>query len=117
MWSSYHKTATHSDAACRTRPANRPNDNALFAQVRSPGVSEVCSSWDLPVRDEPDEKPCMSYLAREVQPSTKPAKACVKEAKEAGNLGQPRQQRRRAGKLAAGHLPRVLSRLFPLEGP
>ena len=79
MWCSYHKTTTHSDADCCTRPANRPNDNAHFSQVRPPSVSGVCSSWDLSGRDDSDENPCISFLAREVQPATKPSKARVEE--------------------------------------
>ena len=79
MWCSYHKTSTHSDADCRTGPANRSNGNAHFAQVRPPSVSRVCSSWDLSGRDDPDEKPCISFLAREVQPASKPSKAQVEE--------------------------------------
>ena len=43
IWCSYHKTTTHSDADCRTRPARRPNRNANFAQVRPPSVSRICS--------------------------------------------------------------------------
>ena len=81
MWYSYHKTTTHSDADCRTRLANRPNCNTHFAQVRSPSVSGVCSSWDLSGRDDSDEKPCISFLAREVQPAAKPAKTRVEEEK------------------------------------
>ena len=57
MWCSYHKTMTHSDADCHIRPANRPNGNAHFAQVRPPSVSGVCSSWDLSGADDSDEKP------------------------------------------------------------
>ena len=81
MWCSYHKTTTHSDADCRTRLANRPNGNgnAHFAQFRRPSVSGVYSSWDLSGRDDSDEKPCISFLAREVQPATKPSKARVEE--------------------------------------
>ena len=83
MWCSYHKTTTHNDAHCRATPANGPTGNAHFAQVRPPGVSGVCSSWDLTVRDDFDEKPCISFLAREVQPAAKPAKARVGEEKGA----------------------------------
>ena len=46
-WCSYHKTTTHSDADCRTRPANRPNGNAHFAQARPPSVSGVYKLGDL----------------------------------------------------------------------
>ena len=159
MWCSYHKTTTHSDADCRATPANGLNDNAHFAQVRPPSVPGICSSWDLPVRDDSDEKPCISFLAREVQPAAKPTKARVEEEKGArpfgpvrtaategwrtrpghllrvlssslrpslpkpedrrkrgpGHSARFRQQRRRGGELAAGHLLRVLSRPFPLE--
>ena len=87
MWCSYHKTTTHSDADCHTRPASRPNGNAHFAQVRPPSVSGVCSSWDLSGRDDSDEKPCISFLAREVQPGTKPTKARVEEEKGARPFG------------------------------
>ena len=79
MWCSYHKTTTHNDADCRATPANGPNGNAHFTQVRPLSVPGICSSWDLPVRDDSDEKPCISFLAREVQPAAKPAKARVKE--------------------------------------
>ena len=81
MRCSYHKTTTHSDADCHTRPANGLNGHAHLAQVCPPSVPGICSSWDLPVRDNFDEKPCISFLAREVQPATKPAKARVKEEK------------------------------------
>ena len=87
MWSSYHKTTTHNDADCRATPANELNDNAFFAQVRPPSVPEICSLWGLPVRDYSDEKPCISFLAREVQPATKPAKARVEEEKGAQPFG------------------------------
>ena len=79
MWCSYHKTITHNDADCRARSASGLNSNAHFAQVRPPSVPGICSSWDLPVRDDSDEKPCISFLAREVQPGVKPAKARVEE--------------------------------------
>ena len=81
MWCSYHKTTTHSDADCRTTPANGLNGNAHFAQVRPPSVPGICSSSDLPVRDYSDEKPCILFLAREVQPVAKSAKARVQEEK------------------------------------
>ena len=83
MWCSYHKTTAHNDADCRTRPANGLNDNAHFAQVRPPSVPGICSSWDLPVRDDSDEKPCISFLSREVQPTAKTAKAREEEKKGA----------------------------------
>ena len=87
MWCSYHKNTTHSDADCRTRPANRRKGNAHFAQVRPLSVPGICSSWDLPVRNESNEKPCISFLAREVQPAAKPAKARVGEVKRARLFG------------------------------
>ena len=87
MWYSYHKTTTHNDADCRATPANGLNDNAHFAQVRPPSVPRICSSWDLTVRDDSDEKPCISFLAREVQPAAKPAKARVEEEKGAQPFG------------------------------
>ena len=65
MWYSYHKATTHNDADCRATLANGLNGNAHFAQVRPPSVPGICSSWDLPVRDDSDEKPCISFLARE----------------------------------------------------
>ena len=46
-----------------------------------PNVPELYSSWDLRVRDDSDETPCISFLAREVQPATKPAEAQVEEDK------------------------------------
>ena len=66
MWCSYHKTITHSDADCRARLANRLNSNTPFVQVRPPSVPGICSSCDLPERDDSDEKPCISFSAREV---------------------------------------------------
>ena len=87
MSCSYHKTTTHSDADCLARPANRPNGNAHFTQVRPPNVSGVCISWDLSGRDDSDEKPCISFLARGVQPAAKPAKARVEEKKGARSFG------------------------------
>ena len=113
MWCSHHKTTTHNDADCRTSPANGLNGNAHFAQVRPPSIPGICGWWDLPVGDDSDEKPCISFLAREVQPAAKPAKARVEE-KEARSLTQFRQQRRRGGELAPGHLLPVLSRPSPL---
>ena len=87
MWCSYHKTTTHSDADCHARPANRLNGNDHFAQVRPPSVSGICTSWNLPVRDVYDEKLCISFTAREVQPATEPAKARVEEEKGARPFG------------------------------
>ena len=66
---------TQSDADCRARPANGLNGNAHFAQVRPPSVPRICSWWDLSVRDESDEKPCILFSVREVQPAIKPPKA------------------------------------------
>ena len=83
MWCSYHKTTIHSDADCRARPVNKLNGNTHFARVRPPSIPGICSSWDLPVRDDSHEKPCISFSAREVQPATKPAKARVEEEKGA----------------------------------
>ena len=79
MWCSYHKTTTHNGVDCRARPANGLNGNALFAQVHPPSVRGICSSWDLPVRDDSDEKPCILFMAREAQPAAKHAKARVEE--------------------------------------
>ena len=87
MWCSYHKTTTHNDVDCRATPANEFNGNVHFAQVRPPSVPGICSSWDFPVRDDSDEKPCISFLAREVQPAAKPAKDRVEEAKGARPFG------------------------------
>ena len=67
MWCLYHNTTTRSDADCHTRPANRPNGNVHFAQVRPSRLPRICSSWDLPVRDDSDEKLCISFSAIEVQ--------------------------------------------------
>ena len=39
------------------------------------------------MRDDSDEKPCISFLAREVQPAVKPAKARVEEEKGARPFG------------------------------
>ena len=77
-------------------------------QVRHASVPGICSSWDLPVRDDSDEKPCISFMAKEVQPAAKPAKARVEE-KGPGHPIHFRQQRWRDGELAPGHLLRVLS--------
>ena len=109
MWCSFHKTTTHNDADCRATPANGLNGNAHFAQVRPPSVPGICSSWDLPVRDDSDEKPCISFLAKEVQPAAKPAKARVWRRRGPGHSAQSRKQRPRGGELAPGHLLRVLS--------
>ena len=79
MWYSYHKTTTHNDADCRATPANGLNGNAHFAQVRPPSVPGICSPWDLPMGDDSDEKPCILFLAREIKPAAKPAKAQVEE--------------------------------------
>ena len=108
MWCLYHKTTTHNDADCRARPANGLNGNAHFDHVRPPSVPGIFSSWDLPVRDDSDEKHCISFSTREVQPATKPAKPQVEEGKGARPFGQFRQQRRRGRELAPGHLLRVL---------
>ena len=87
MWCSYPKTTTHNDADCRATPANGVNGNVHFAQVHPTSVPGTCSSWDLPVRDDSDEKPCISFLAREVQPAAKPAKTRVEEEKETRPFG------------------------------
>ena len=79
MWCSCHKTTTHSNDDCRTRPINRLNGNTHFAQVRPPSVPGICSLWDLPVRDDFDEKLCILFSARKVQHTTKPAEAQVEE--------------------------------------
>ena len=81
MWYSYYKTTTHNDADCHARPANGLNGNAHFTQVRLPSVPGMCSSWDFPVGDDSDEKPCISISAREVQPATEPTKAQEEEEK------------------------------------
>ena len=87
MWCSYHKITTHSNADCRARPANRLNGNAHFAHVRPPSVPGICSSWDLPARDDSCEKLYISFSAREVQPATKPVKARAEEEKGARPRG------------------------------
>ena len=79
MWCSYHKTTIHSGANYCARPTNRSNRNAHFAQVRPVSVPGICSSWDLPVRDESDENPYIPFSAREVQPAAKPTEAQVEE--------------------------------------
>ena len=79
MWCSYHKTPTHNDADCRARPANELNGNAHFVQIRPPSVHGICSSSDLPVRDDFDDKPSISFLGREVQPAAESAKARLEE--------------------------------------
>ena len=43
--------------------------------------------WDFPVRDDSDEKPCISISAREVQPATEPTKAQEEEEKGARPFG------------------------------
>ena len=87
MWCSYPKTTTHNAADCRATPANGFNGKAHFAQVRPSSVPGICSLWDLPVRDDSDEKPCISFLASELQPAAKPAKARVEEEKRAQPFG------------------------------
>ena len=109
MWCSYHKTTIHNGADCRATPANGLHSNAHFAQVPPPSVLGICSSWDLPVRDDSNEKPCISFLARKVQPAAKPAKARGEEEKGTGHSAQSRQQRPRGGELAPGHFLRMLS--------
>ena len=79
MWFSYHKTTIHNGADCRAAPADGLNGSAHFAQVCPPSVPGICSSWDLLVRDYSDEKPCISFLVREVQPAAKPAKVRVEK--------------------------------------
>ena len=61
LYCNNHKTATQRDTDCRFRPASRPNDNYRFIKVCSPSVPEICSSWDLPVRDDSDETSCISF--------------------------------------------------------
>ena len=39
------------------------------------------------MRDDSDEKPCISFLARGAQPAAKPAKALVEEEKRARPFG------------------------------
>ena len=77
----------HNDADCRATPANGFTGNAHFAQVRPPSVPGICSSWDLPVKDDSTEKPYISFLANEVQPAAKPAKARVEGKKGARPFG------------------------------
>ena len=86
MWCSYHKTAIHNDVDCRARPANGLNGTAHFVHARLSNVPEICSSWDLPLRDDSNDTPCILFFAREVQPATKPAKARVREEKGARPL-------------------------------
>ena len=57
IWYSYHKTTTHNDADCHATPANGLNGKAHFAQVCPPSIPGICSSWDLLVQDDSDEKP------------------------------------------------------------
>ena len=87
MWYSYYKTTTHNDAGCHARPANGLSGNAHFTQVRLPSVPGICSSWDFPVGDDSDEKPCISISAREVQPATEPTKAREEEEKGTRSFG------------------------------
>ena len=113
MWCSYNKTTTDNGVDCRVRPANGLNGNVHFAQVRPPNVPGICSLWDLRVRDDSDEIPCKSFMAREVYHAASPPKL---EWRRRGpsHPTQFRQQRRGGGKLAPGHLLRVLSRSSPL---
>ena len=90
MRCSYHKITTHNDADCRVRPANGLNGNAIFVQVRPSSVPGIFRLWYLLVHDDSNEKPCISFLAREVQPAAKPAKARVEEEKEARSFGRVR---------------------------
>ena len=87
MWYSYYKTTTHNDADCHARPANGLKDNAQVTQVCLPSVPGICSSWDFPVGDDSDEKPCISISAREVQPATEPTKAREEEEKGTRSFG------------------------------
>ena len=59
------------------------NDDAHFAQVCPLSDPGICSLWDLPVRDDSNEKPCISFSARGIQPATTPAKDRVMEEKGA----------------------------------
>ena len=113
MWCSHNKTTTDNGVDCRARPANGLNGNVHFAQVRPPSVPGICSLWDLPVRDDSDEIPCKSFMAREVYPEASLPKL---EWRRRGpsHPTQFRQQRRGGVKLAPGHLLRVLSRSSPL---
>ena len=111
---SYYKTTTHSDADCRARPVNRLNDSAHFAQVLFLSVPRMCSSWDLPVRDDSDEKPCISF-SREAQPVIKSAQARVEEKKGVRPLGPARTAATGGWSNRPGHLLRVLSQPFLLE--
>ena len=108
------KTTTHNDVDCPARPANGLNGNAHFAKVRPPSVPGICSSWDLPVRDDSDEKPCISFMAREVQPAAKPAKARVEE--KGARPSDPVSTAATGGwrTRPPGHLLRLLSRSSPL---
>ena len=87
MWCSYHKSTTHNDADCGARPANGLNSNTHFSQVRPPSVPGICSSWDLPVRDDFGEEPCIYFSANEIQLATKPAQVRVEEENEARPFG------------------------------
>ena len=109
MWYSYVETTTHSDADCRAWPENKLDGNAHFTQVRPPSVPGVCSSWDLPVRDNSDEKPCISFLARQVQAAAKPAKARVEGEKGALPFGPVSTATTERWRTRADYLLRVRS--------
>ena len=66
MWCSFHKTTIHSDADYHAKSANRPNGTVHFAQVHPSSVPGICSLWNLPVQDDSDKKPCISFSVREV---------------------------------------------------
>ena len=87
MWCSCSKTTTHNDADFRARSANGLHGKGHFAHVRPPSFPEICSSWDLPGRDDSDEKLCISISAREVQPATKHTRARVEKKNGAWPFG------------------------------
>ena len=86
MWCSHHKKPpTTTPIAAPRRQTGSTATSTL--QLRPPSVPGICSSWDLPVRDDSDEKPCISFLAREVPPAGEPAKARGGEEKGARPFG------------------------------
>ena len=81
MWYSFQMTTTHSNADSHARLVNRPNGNAYLIKFRSQSFHGIFNSWDLPVRDNPKNKPCISFSARKIQPTTKSAEAKMEEDK------------------------------------
>ena len=67
------------------------------------------------MRDDSNEKSCISFSVREVKPAIKPAKTRVEEETRARPFGPASTGATEGGELAPDCLLRVLGRLFPSE--